>query len=439
MMQSGTGSGKSGEPYGERREPPYCFRHPSTPAVAMCVSCARPVCRECARSEGYLHYCSECLHAPPVSPGVEKVAGRRSRLERNAIPPLKLLLIFLLPLVFLLRAVPTGYLLESPGPSFDLQQDLTVRGTETYDSDGEFLLTAVRLEEASLIYYLGSFIIGDFEPVSIRDYLGEDLDTREQETVNEMITLLSEDASIVVALGKAGKQVEVKGLGALVLYVFEDFPAHESLKPGEVIVSVNGEAVANTEAVKEAIDSAPPGEEISLGVKELYEEALERADEDESGARPDNSGLLKREEREVKVQAVYDPDRQKSVVGIVMRDYFTYRSDVKVTWDLEGVKGPSAGLMMTLSLINALTPGDLTGGRNIAGTGEIFLDGRVGPIGGLPMKIKAAEREGAEVFIYPLANQEDLAGVSTSLELYPVDNLQEALEVLEALEAPEVS
>jgi PDZ domain-containing protein len=149
---------------------------------------------------------------------------------------------------------------------------------------------------------------------------------------------------------------------------------------------------------------------------------------------PDLSDLLEDEVREVEVQPVYDPELGRAIIGVSTRDFFTYDSDIEVEWDLETVKGPSAGLMMTLSLINALTPDDLTHGDRIAGTGEITLEGDVGPIGGLPFKIRAAEEAGAEFFIYPEENQDDLEGFSTDLRLFPVEDLDEALEILEILE-----
>jgi len=89
---------------------------------------------------------------------------------------------------------------------------------------------------------------------------------------------------------------------------------------------------------------------------------------------------------------------------------------------------------MTLSLLNLLLPEDLTRGMKVAGTGEVFLDGRVGAIGGLPMKIRAAERQGAEVFLYPRDNQDDLAGVDTRMRLVPVGSLEEALAFLSSQE-----
>jgi len=97
------------------------------------------------------------------------------------------------------------------------------------------------------------------------------------------------------------------------------------------------------------------------------------------------------------------------------------------------IGGPSAGLMWALGLYDLLTPGDLTGGRTIAGTGEINVDGAVGPIGGIEDKIVAAERAGAEVFLVPAENMAELKGVDTGdMKLVSVSTFQEALDALAA-------
>jgi len=349
----------------------------------------------------------------------------------------KLLIPLLAVLVFMLVAVPTGFLLESPGTSFDLQEDLTVRGAETYFSRGELLLTSVSLQESRLIFHLLTLFDDSYELMKVSDYLGEELNVEEQDVVDTVITFLSQDTAVVAGLQEVGKPVEVTELGLFIVATFPDYPAYDAIDPGEVIVGVNGEAVVDTERISELIASTPEGETLRLQVKELDEELVAEAGAAaESGetTRPDLSIFLEDGVREVEVQPVYEPDLERAVIGISFREYFSYDSEVVVEWDLETVKGPSAGLMMTLSLVNTLTPDDLTGGEKIAGTGEIMLDGDVGPIGGLPFKIRAAESVGAEIFIYPVENQDELEGFSTSLELYPVDNLDEALRVLQGLE-----
>lgn len=336
----------------------------------------------------------------------------------------------LLPLVFLLASVPTGFVLEEPGPSFDLQSRLTVEGAETHPSGGEFLLTSVSLRESRLIYHILSLVNGDFRLVGARSFLGVELDAETQERLDEALTVLSLHTTTVLGLRGASQEVEVKGLGALVLYVAQNYPAYGKLDPGEVIVSVDHVPLSRASELGEHLDALPEGEEVTLGIREIDWKAMSSALE--KGEWVDPAEMLAGEVREVTLSPVWDEDLGRKVIGVSTRDYFTYRSRIRVDWEMETVKGPSAGLMMTLSLLDALLPEDLTRGRRIAGTGEVFLDGRVGAIGGLPMKIRAAETKGAEVFLYPRENQEDLAGVVTSMHLIPVGDIEEALAALSA-------
>lgn len=112
---------------------------------------------------------------------------------------------------------------------------------------------------------------------------------------------------------------------------------------------------------------------------------------------------------------------------------------VKVTLRLADVGGPSAGLMFTLAIIDKLdgngSGGDLTGGKVIAGTGEITATGTVLPVGGVALKTKAAARDGAGVFLVPRSEcDKGRAGLPAGLRLVPVDTLDQAVRALAALQ-----
>ena len=87
--------------------------------------------------------------------------------------------------------------------------------------------------------------------------------------------------------------------------------------------------------------------------------------------------------------------------------------------------------MFALGLYDRLTPDDLTGGRRIAGTGTIRCDGSVGPIGGIEEKIAGAEREGAEVFLAPIADANAAERVADGLLVIPVETFDDAVDYLE--------
>ncbi|MEV6026206.1 S16 family serine protease [Streptomyces sp. NPDC052036] len=113
--------------------------------------------------------------------------------------------------------------------------------------------------------------------------------------------------------------------------------------------------------------------------------------------------------------------------------------DVKVTLKLADVGGPSAGLLFSLGVIDKLegdgAGGDLTGGRTIAGTGTIDATGNVGAVGGVALKVQAARRDGATVFLVPKEECTDArAELPKGLRLVPVTTLNGAVASLMALE-----
>ncbi|WP_328538497.1 S16 family serine protease [Streptomyces sp. NBC_00344] len=119
--------------------------------------------------------------------------------------------------------------------------------------------------------------------------------------------------------------------------------------------------------------------------------------------------------------------------------YLGDRADkAKVTLYLSDVGGPSAGLLFSLGIVDKLdgdgAGGDLTGGRTIAGTGTISADGKVGAVGGVPLKTQSAARDGATVFLVPKAECSDATSeLPRGLRLIPVTTLKGAVATLRAL------
>ncbi|GAA4312475.1 hypothetical protein GCM10023178_21750 [Actinomadura luteofluorescens] len=106
---------------------------------------------------------------------------------------------------------------------------------------------------------------------------------------------------------------------------------------------------------------------------------------------------------------------------------------VSVTaYPLGPVEGPSAGLILALARLDALTPGDLTGGRRIAGTGAIGLGGAVTGVGDVPDKVRAAVKARMEVFFVPVWQRSDAVAAArgTGLRIVPVSTVSEAVDRL---------
>lgn len=108
----------------------------------------------------------------------------------------------------------------------------------------------------------------------------------------------------------------------------------------------------------------------------------------------------------------------------------------KVTINAGHVGGPSAGMMFALGVYDKLTPGEMTGGASIAGTGTMALDGAVGPIGGIEHKLVGADRDGATWFLAPALNCPQVVGnVPADLSVVKVGTFTEAVDAVEAIAA----
>ena len=131
-------------------------------------------------------------------------------------------------------------------------------------------------------------------------------------------------------------------------------------------------------------------------------------------------------------------DAGRAILGIVPFDTASVHLPFEVNIDTGEIGGPSAGLAFTLTLIDELSAGDLTGGANVAVTGEIALDGTVGAIGGLAQKVSAVRQAGVHTFLVPtaqgpeqIARAREIGG--DAVEIVPVATLDEALAALRTL------
>jgi PDZ domain-containing protein len=142
---------------------------------------------------------------------------------------------------------------------------------------------------------------------------------------------------------------------------------------------------------------------------------------------------------DVEVELTASPDdATRTIVGFYPFDTRRVELPFELDIDTGSIGGPSAGLAFTLTLIDELTPGELTGGSRVAVTGTIELDGTVGAIGGLRQKASAVAQAGVDVFIVPLSQgEQDLEAARRAggedLEIITVGTLEDAIAVLERL------
>ncbi len=216
----------------------------------------------------------------------------------------------------------------------------------------------------------------------------------------QMVT--SQDTATAVALQALGYKV---GDVVQVAAVQQGAPASGLLQAGDVIVSVDGTKVATPDATVAAIQSLKAGDTVHLGIQ--------------------------RGSTMTTIDVPLGTSAGKPFLGIEVGAGYRFPFKVNVNMD-PNIGGPSAGLMFSLSIYDLLTPGSLTDGNAIAGTGEIEPDGSVGPIGGIQQKIPAAQHAGAKLLLVPASNCPDAIGADNgSMRLVKVTTMQSALQAIQ--------
>ncbi len=288
----------------------------------------------------------------------------------------------LLAVLLFLFYLPLPYYVTRPGSAIELAPMIQVEGG-TKDEKGAFMLTTVRMGEASPIWYLYSKISPDVELIDKDLVLGhgesdDDFTKRELEVMKG-----SQQLAEAVAFRHAGYPVKIENQGVIVMGTIEGLPAKNVLKVGDVITAIDQQKVTTTQELLDFLAKKKPGDTIQVTYQREGKEQTSPITlaplPDEKGGPSNRVGLGIR------------PDN-KQLIEIPK----------KVSISAEGIGGPSAGLMMTLEIYDQLKKEmDLTHGYRIAGTGTISADGTVGRIGGINHKIVAADRAGAEIFFAP--------------------------------------
>lgn len=312
--------------------------------------------------------------------------------------------------------IPAPYVLESPGPTFNTIGEIgespliSINGEQTYPTAGELALTTVFVSGGpNGAVNMGEVVASWLNPedaVLPVDFVYPPGTTRgEVQEGNAAAMTSSQESAVAAALD----QLEIPFTEELsVAGVMEDAPAEGILETGDILLFVDGREVTDVEALREALnetDGAPAritvrrdGQEQTLEVTPVLGE-----------------------------NGTYQ-------MGAYLSIDFTFPFEVEIA--LENVGGASAGMMFALGIIDKLTPGELTEGRNFAGTGTIDADGKVGPIGGIQQKMVGAAAAGAEFFLAPEANCDEVVGnIPEGLEVVSVETLDQALNAVETLAA----
>lgn len=392
----------------------------------------------------------------PVEPGAPSRRERRSHyLKLGLVIVAGLLLLALLAALF----VPLPYYLIEPGSARATEPLVEVgAGGPSYPpEEGNIYFTTVSTRPARGLTALMGWLDDDVQVVDEDVILGDNT-PEENRRVNLQMMDNSVDVAAEVAWEHLGFDVE-SGTGATILGVAPDLPVNDVVRPGDVIVAVDGHPTETSDDVVDRIQRHEPGDEVSLELQNDPSAIQVEGDEDRgegedegpapttsvpNGEPTDHSDLPTRTER-VRLGARPD-DASKPLLGVQLgtRDQ-VIDLPYPVAIDTGQVGGPSAGLAFTLAVLDVLTPGEITGGRQVAVTGTIDGLGNVGPIGGIGQKAAAVREAGADVFIVPASEADQARARAGDVQVIGVETLDDALRALDELggnaldlQAPEV-
>ena len=319
-----------------------------------------------------------------------------------------------------LDLVSVDRVVYQPGPVYDtlgeigeerriinLDDDL-----RTYPTEGHLWFTTIHLDggpgdDLSAWEWLRAELDPASTVVPREDVFPEDVTAEQIREQNTQLMQHSQQDAAVVALRATGVEIPED---IVVAQVIVDAPADGVLHVDDQILNIDGEDMADARAVQDRLQEVEPGETVPMSL------------------------LRDGEEMTIQVPTTRDEDSGRTIVGVYLAPRYDLPYDVSI--DAGNVGGPSAGLMFALAVYDQITPGALTGGRSIAGTGTISSSGVVGGIGGITQKMYAAERAGASLFLAPSDNCGEVVDATPrDLPVAAVGTFEEALEVVELVAA----
>lgn len=328
-----------------------------------------------------------------------------------------------LVLLGVLSAVPAPYVIEQPGPVFNVlgttEGDdgdvplIEVHDEQTYDTGGTLDMLTVQLvgnpqRSPGWLDIVSAWFDPSRAVVPMDLYFPPGVTTEQRDEQNATLMVDSQQDSVAAALRELGHEVPEH---IVVAQIAEGAPAQGVLQLDDEIVAVDGTPVTGLAALRDAINANGTDKPVTIDIVR---------------------GGAASTVQITPTTATASDGTTSTVIGIGTKT--TYDLPVDITIQLDNVGGPSAGMMFALGMIDLLTPGELNGGKDVAGTGTIDADGNVGAIGGIRQKLFGAKDAGAEWFLAPESNCDEVAGhVPDGLTVFAVKTLDDSLAALKAI------
>jgi PDZ domain-containing protein len=318
----------------------------------------------------------------------------------------------------ILGIMPAPYVIEKPGPVYNTlgsaQYDgvetplITIPGETVYPTSGTLDLLTVSLlgnreNRPSWLAVAGAWLDPSEAVLPIDLVFPASISTEQRDAQSTADMTNSQQDAIAAALTHLGYDYPTT---VSVVSLPDGSPAEGAIEPDDQISAVNGTVVASVAELRAALQTNGADTAASL---EIVRDGV------------------------VQNVAVTPIDNNGTVVaGVNVTVAYQFPFDVQI--QLDKVGGPSAGMMFSLGIIDKLTPGELQGGENVAGTGTIDQSGKVGAIGGIQQKLYGAVENGATWFLAPADNCDEVTGnIPDGLTVFSVATLDDAISALDAI------
>jgi PDZ domain-containing protein len=326
-----------------------------------------------------------------------------------------------------------NYYVITPGDATPVAPLISVPANLDHPLTGKILLTDVYVSPLTARSYIQyRYFSSDSQVVSAGSLLGPS--TPEDQFVAQGYLDMTQAQSFATAaaLTYLGKKVSAQPAGALIYGITPGTPAASLLKVAQVITAIDGKATTSACALVGALHGLKPGTSVTMSIEES---TISASGTFRAGPIVQKKlTLSKPPAGATDAGCAAHPTLLTGFLGIEPENQYTWSFPVKVTVHTADIGGPSAGLSMTLGIIDKLSGGDLTGKRIVAATGTIDPSGAVGDVGGVAEKTIAVERAGATVFLVPPEELKAAESKATpQLHVYAVSSLDEALRILKRL------
>ncbi len=309
-----------------------------------------------------------------------------------------------------LMTLPSGYVIERPGQVFNVMGDIdekpviSAKDIKTFESKTRLDITTVSLlgnrdSTPGWLQVLAAWIDPEQVVLPLDEVYPPQLSTEQVRAESTAQMEVSQQDAIAAALSELGYKLDRQ---LYVASVIADTPASKKLVAGDYLIAVGSKAVATYEELREQIQLA--------------------------GGNPVVIKVL-RDGKPLSFELTPQQKDDGWVIGAMVGYVYDFPVDIQL--QLGDVGGPSGGVIFALGSYDVLTEGSLAGSSHIAGTGTISADGKVGPIGGIELKLIAAKNSGAELFLAPAGNCSEVIGqIPQGLSVVIVDDLKSALSAI---------